>query len=268
MGLSSPKSAFCPPAQPLEFHPVHGDNVMLSQGNTIAARVESFCKAVVFTHRPVRVSEKIFIRFVEKSESWSGSIRFGFSAVDPRQLAGNLPKYACPDLTNKSGFWAKALSEKFSDKDSVMYYYVTNSGDVVFGVNGEDKGVFFSGVDTRRQLWGMVDVYGNSNVIELVDPRRTLNNIRAQTSGPRTPTPSQRSDSRRSDSDLSLQGYGEANLAGEYPQHRHQLQDITARGGLPGLLSIEVAPDRMCLSTPLPRWLQGVRQSSVTVMSS
>ncbi len=95
-------------------------------------------------------------------------------------MAGQLPKYACPDLTNRPGFWAKALSEKFADKDSVMYYYVTNGGDVVFGVNGEDKGVFFSGVDTRRQLWGLVDVYGNSNVIELVDPRRSLNNMLSQ----------------------------------------------------------------------------------------
>ena len=92
-------------------------------------------------------------------------------------MVDHLPKYACPDLTNKPGFWAKALSEKFAEKDSVMYYYVTNGGDVVFGVNGEDKGVFFSGVDTRRQLWGLVDVYGNSNVIELVDPRRSLNNM-------------------------------------------------------------------------------------------
>ena len=157
---------------------------------------------MVFTHRPVRVNEKVFIRFVEKSESWSGSIRFGFSAVDPRNLAGSLPKYACPDLTNRNGFWAKALSEKFADKDSVMYYYVSSSGDVVFGVNGEDKGVFFSGVDTRRQLWGMVDVYGNSNVIQLVDPRRTLNNIRTQVSAPRTPTPTSRATSR-ADSQLS-----------------------------------------------------------------
>jgi len=162
---------------------------MLSGDNTIAARVESFCKAIVFTHRPVRVNEKIFVRFVDKAESWSGSIRFGFSSVDPRLLAGNLPKYACPDLTNKSGFWAKALSEKFADKDSVMYYYVSNGGDVVFGVNGEDKGVFFSGVDTRRQLWGMIDVYGNSHVIEMVDPRRTLNNIRSAQAVPRSPAP-------------------------------------------------------------------------------
>merc|ERR1712001_273206 len=114
---------------------------------------------------------------------------------------GHLPKYACPDLTNRSGFWAKALSEKFADKDSVMYYYVTSGGDVVFGVNGEEKGVFFSGVDTRRQLWGMVDVYGNSNVIQLVDPRRTLNNIRAA-AVPRSPAPPSRAESRPESSRL------------------------------------------------------------------
>merc|ERR1711982_39790 len=45
------------------------------------------------------------------------------------------------------------------------------------GVNGEDKGVFFSGVNTKNILWAMVDVYGNSNAIELYDPRRHLNNI-------------------------------------------------------------------------------------------
>ena len=113
-------------------------------------RVESFCKAIVFTHRPVRVNEKIFIRFVEKAESWSGSIRFGFSSVDPRLLAGNLPKYACPDLTQKDGFWAKALSERcVTTVDTRIHYSVLANGDVHFGFNGQDLGVFFTGVDTR-----------------------------------------------------------------------------------------------------------------------
>jgi hypothetical protein len=41
IGLSNKTALHCPPAQPLEFHPVHGDNVLLTQGNTIAARYSS-----------------------------------------------------------------------------------------------------------------------------------------------------------------------------------------------------------------------------------
>ena len=42
IGLSNKAALHCPPAQPLEFHPVHGDNVLLTQGNTIAARYSFF----------------------------------------------------------------------------------------------------------------------------------------------------------------------------------------------------------------------------------
>ena len=38
MGLSHKAGLHCPPAQPLEFHPVHGENVQLSLNNTVAAR--------------------------------------------------------------------------------------------------------------------------------------------------------------------------------------------------------------------------------------
>ena len=178
LGLTSEKkSHHSHPGQPLEFHPVHGENVLLSEGNTIATRENGFCNAVVFTHRPVRVNEKIFIRFLQQSHSWSGSVRLGFSSHNPRQLAGSLPKYMCPDMTNKKGFWAKALPDKYSSQGSVMYFYVNSRGEVIMGCNGEDKGVFFSGVNTRSLLWPMLDVYGNSYQIELYDPRKHLNNI-------------------------------------------------------------------------------------------
>ena len=38
IGLTAKSSYHCPPGQPFEWHPIHGDNVMLSSGNTIAAR--------------------------------------------------------------------------------------------------------------------------------------------------------------------------------------------------------------------------------------
>ena len=38
IGLSTKQGLICPPGQPLEFHPVHGDNVLLTKGNTIAER--------------------------------------------------------------------------------------------------------------------------------------------------------------------------------------------------------------------------------------
>ena len=43
---------------------------------------------------------------------------------------------------------------------------VSRTGDVTYGVNGEDKGMFFSGVDTSRPLWAMLDIYGNTVAVE------------------------------------------------------------------------------------------------------
>ncbi|XP_072941153.1 protein neuralized isoform X2 [Epargyreus clarus] len=168
---------------PLSFHAVHGENVRVSRDGTTARRVESFCKGVAFSARPVRVNEKVCIRFVEISNSWSGVIRFGFTTHDPTSLAHALPKYACPDLTNKPGNWAKALGERFCEKDNVLYYYVNSAGDVHFGINGEDKGLFFSGVDTRNPLWALVDVYGNCTAVQFADPRAP-NQIRRSTQSP------------------------------------------------------------------------------------
>lgn len=163
---------------PLLFHNVHGDNIRISRDGTVARRAESFCKGIAFSSRPVKVNEKICIKFLEISNNWSGVIRFGFTYNDPSTLRYGLPKYACPDLTNKPGYWAKALPERFCSQNTILFYYVTSAGDVHFGINGEEKGIFFSGVETRGPLWALIDVYGNSTAIEFVDIRHQLNNSR------------------------------------------------------------------------------------------
>jgi len=114
------------------------------------------------------------------STNWSGVLRFGFTSYDPSTMIGVLPKYACPDLTNKPGHWAKALAERLCDSGSLLQYYVTSSGDVHFTVDGDDKGIFFSGVDTKTPLWALLDVYGNCTGIQLIDSRSQLNNARRE----------------------------------------------------------------------------------------
>ena len=81
-------------------------------------------------------------------------VRFGFTSQDPATLRHGLPKYACPDLTNKPGFWAKALAERFAEPDAILYYYCTPAGEVHFGVNGEEKGTihFFSQI-TKKKIY-------------------------------------------------------------------------------------------------------------------
>lgn len=150
------------------FHPVHGENIRISSDGTSARRSESFCKGIAFSNRPVRVGERVCIRFAELSVAWSGALRFGFTSNDPSTHRHALPKYACPDLTNKPGNWAKALSERFAQTDAMLTYYVSESGDVRYAINGEDKGVFFSGVSTTGPLWALVDVYGNTTCVEFV----------------------------------------------------------------------------------------------------
>jgi len=80
------------------------------------------------------------------------------------------------DLTSKSGFWAKALSERHAVLDSVLFFYVDAGGDLHYGLNGESKGVFMQGIDTRSPLWVLLDIYGNSTIVEFLDCRPQLNN--------------------------------------------------------------------------------------------
>ncbi len=97
----------------------------LAGGGRVATRAEtSFCDAIVFSHRPVRVYEKVYFRIVRLSTLWNGLVRFGFTSVDPETArrrqdeAGaslpdedeydaeapfHLPKYVYPTLTNKKG---------------------------------------------------------------------------------------------------------------------------------------------------------------------
>lgn len=174
---------------PIQFHATHSNNIQLSHDRCQARRLQTFCNGICFSNRNIQVHERVYLRFVEVSTSWSGVVRFGFTSHDPATVGkDSLPRYACPDLTNKPGYWAKALPERFALRGNVLLFYVNHSGDVVFGVNGEEKGVFFGGVATNVPLWALVDIYGNTTAVEFIDGRQ-LNNLASLSTDSIVPQP-------------------------------------------------------------------------------
>lgn len=77
-------------------------------------------------------------------------------------------RYACPDLTNKEGNWAKALTERYCGQGNFIHFYVMSNGEMHYGVNGVNKGVFFNGINVSLPMWVLLDIYGNSTCVEFV----------------------------------------------------------------------------------------------------
>lgn len=152
----------------LGFHRVHGEHVKISKGGKMAKRVESFCKGLAFSNRPIEIDEIVCIKFSEMATNWSGVLRFGVTNTDPETLGNSLPRFACPDLTSKEGNWAKALAERYCQAQSILHFYVRENGELYYGVNGVQKGLFLSGINTRSPMWVLVDIYGNSNCLEFL----------------------------------------------------------------------------------------------------
>lgn len=87
--------------EPLRFHAIHGKGIVLANDGRQATRVSGFGDAIVFSSRPVRTYEKVYLRHRPKDVDWIGSLRVGFCVVDPqtRFTQDTLPNLAFKNLT-------------------------------------------------------------------------------------------------------------------------------------------------------------------------
>ncbi|KAL3982258.1 Neuralized family protein [Acanthocheilonema viteae] len=214
------------PLPQLTFHHVHGSNIQILRGGRVARRRESFCKGLAFSSRPIQIDENVCIRFAEVVSNWSGVLRFGVTNVDPETFRGiELPKFACPDLTSKEGYWAKALPERYSVAGSILHFYVNAEGELYYGINGVLKGQFLNGINVFSPLWVIVDIYGNSSSLEFIDP----NEVRFRSAR------STVSRNRASSRPFSATSASQAQIAttSTATHHRHPRNSSNSRPNLP-----------------------------------
>ncbi|XP_061883152.1 E3 ubiquitin-protein ligase NEURL1 isoform X2 [Entelurus aequoreus] len=212
------------PVSPLLFHPnAKGSQIVMDLTQKTVKRQGSFCNAITFSNRPIALYEQVRLKITKKQCCWSGALRLGFTSKDPCRInPDNLPKYACPDLVSQSGFWAKALPEEFANKGNVITFWVDKKGRVFYRINESSPMLFFSGVRTADPLWALIDVYGLTREVQLLDSEivppdclrpRSFTTVRSSSLRRET------DDSRLSVSlcDLNLQ------LDNGGPSHRHTL---------------------------------------------
>uniref|UniRef100_A0A8C5QRA1 E3 ubiquitin-protein ligase NEURL1 n=1 Tax=Leptobrachium leishanense TaxID=445787 RepID=A0A8C5QRA1_9ANUR len=156
---------------PLLFHPhAKGSQIVMETTQKAVKRQASFCNAITFSNRAVVIHEQVRLKITKKQCCWSGALRLGFTSKDPSRInPDTLPKYACPDLVSQSGFWAKALPEEFANEGNIIAFWVDKKGRVFYRVNDSGAMLFFSGVRTTEPLWALIDVYGLTRGVELLE---------------------------------------------------------------------------------------------------
>ncbi|KAE8280723.1 E3 ubiquitin-protein ligase NEURL1 [Larimichthys crocea] len=156
---------------PLLFHPsTKGSQIVMDMSQRTVKRQASFCNAITFSNRPIAVYEQVRLKITKKQCCWSGALRLGFTSKDPSRInPDTLPKYACPDLVSQSGFWAKALPEELSNEGNIISFWVDRKGRVFYRINDSSPMLFFSGVHVSEPLWALIDIYGLTRGVQLLD---------------------------------------------------------------------------------------------------
>ncbi|XP_051505477.1 E3 ubiquitin-protein ligase NEURL1B-like isoform X2 [Myxocyprinus asiaticus] len=153
------------------FHPhAKGKNIRLDAQLRRATRKNSFCNGITFSQRPVRLYEKVRLHLSGVHTGWSGALRFGFTSLDPSELAlADIPKYACPDLVTRPGYWAKALPERLAMRDNVLAFWADRHGRVFYSINDGEPILFHCGLSVSCPLWAIIDIYGITQEVTLLE---------------------------------------------------------------------------------------------------
>lgn len=168
------------PRSPLLFHPhVKGSQIVMNQSHRIASRAATFHDGIVFSNRPVQPYEKVMLKILKEDCKWKGGLRLGFTREDPSGLEPRkLPPFLCPNLVFQGNTWACVLPEEYEGEGNVVSFWVDRCGSVFCSSNrGAECFLLFNGVPVTTSLWAVLDIYGKTKAIQLLDPSSSFADI-------------------------------------------------------------------------------------------
>ncbi|XP_065831192.1 neuralized-like protein 4 [Oscarella lobularis] len=159
------------------FHRRCGQNIRLTKENTVARRVDSYNRGVVYSAEPLELGEVFSVRIDEKEGGWAGGFRMGVCTCDPEVTA--VPSGVL-DVYNQEDHWVLSGSTLHHNREESNYsnvhlealspgdvvgVTVTGDGELHFIVNGDDKGAAAYGLPVDASMWMIGDIYGQSKQI-------------------------------------------------------------------------------------------------------
>ncbi|KAL4717652.1 hypothetical protein ACJJTC_000801 [Scirpophaga incertulas] len=174
----------------LRFHPRCGILVKLSNNNKTAERarpLDDYNNGVVMTHRPIADNELFEIRIDRLVDKWSGSIEVGVTTHNPATMrfpstmtnmdTGTIMMSGCKVLLNGHGTCMEYRNfnlDELREGDTVGMMR-TRNGQLHYYINGVDQGAATDKVEP--QVWGVVDMYGMTVKVTIVDPCEDVEEI-------------------------------------------------------------------------------------------
>ncbi len=158
----------------LRFHQLRGAHIKTLNEQTVARsennREE---RTLVFTDRPLRIGETIFIKVIKSSPARSGSLSYGVTSCDPAVLRPSDLPYNPEALVDRKEFWAVCRVPTALQSGDILGFLVTQEGEVILSHNGNNVGMQVC-VDNSRPLWMFFGLHGAVTQLRILGKHATF----------------------------------------------------------------------------------------------
>ncbi|KAG1652439.1 Protein neuralized [Nymphon striatum] len=149
------------------FSSVHAPNIQLDDSGTKVSRNSGTYNGLAFSYQQIEIGERVSVA-LELNHDYDGDLRIGVTTNDPANI-NQLPKYSCPMLCGKVGYWLAAIpASNGVENNSRITFYLTNNGSFQLFVNGNHKGAILTNLPTKDSLWIVFDLFGRTVSLTLI----------------------------------------------------------------------------------------------------